>query len=99
MKIRCATMLFLTLLAAGCSRSPGQLEGTWKTNGLVPMTITFRPGETETMGIIEHVDYASEGNAVRVTYKDGMMKGSAMKFVIVDHDTATSPMFTLRRVR
>ena len=50
------------------------------------------------MGIIEHVDYKAEGNAVQVTYKDGMMKGSSMKFVLVDRETATNPMYTLRRV-
>lgn len=32
------------------------------------MTITFRPGETEAMGVIEPVDYETKGNAVKVTY-------------------------------
>lgn len=63
------------------------------------MTIIFRPGETETMGVIEHVDYKTEGTSVEVTYKDGLMKGTSMKFVLVDPNTATNPMYTMRRVR
>jgi hypothetical protein len=51
------------------------------------------------MGIIEQVAYTAEGNVVKVTYKDGMMKGSSTAFTIVDKNTATNPMYTLRRVR
>ena len=93
-----ATLLLLTALI-GCSRSRGPLEGTWKSEGTVPMTIAFRPGETETMGVIEGVDYATEGNVVKVTYKDGMMKGSSIVFTIIDKNTATNPMFMLRRIK
>lgn len=93
-----AALLLATTLA-GCSRSPGPLEGTWKADGLVPMTITFRPGETEAMGVIEQVDYATKGNVVKVTYKDGIMKGSTIAFTIVNPNTATNPMYTLRRIR
>jgi hypothetical protein len=99
MKTRNAVLLATVALVAGCSGSPGPLEGTWKADGLVPMTIAFRPGETEAMGVIEHVDYKASGNSVEVTYKDGLMKGSSIKFVIVDHDTAKNSMYTLRRVR
>lgn len=99
MKTHFATVVATCMLIAGCSGSPGPLEGTWKANGLIPMTITFRPGETETLGVIEHVDYKVEGNTVQLTYKDGLMKGASMRFVLVDHDTATNPMYTLRRVR
>jgi len=98
MKIYIILAAAIGVLLAGCSGSPGPLEGTWKASGPVPMTITFRPGETEAMGVIEHVDYKAEGNTVEVTYKDGLMKGSSMKFVLVDHNMATNPMFTLRRV-
>jgi hypothetical protein len=93
-----AALLLVTTLA-GCNRSPGALEGTWKADGLVPMTITFRPGETEAMGVIEKVDYATSGNVIKVTYKDGMMKGSAIAFTIVNPNTASNPMYTLRRIR
>lgn len=98
MKIRYAVLLSLVFVA-GCGGSAGQLEGTWKADGPVPMTITFRPGETEAMGVIEHVDYKASGNAVEVTYKDGLMKGSSIKFVILNRNTAKNPMYTLRRVR
>ena len=91
--------LLMVATLAGCNRSPGALEGTWKADGLVPMTITFRPGETEAMGVIEQVDYATNGNVVKVTYKDGMMKGSAISFTIVDRNTVTNPMYTLRRIQ
>ena len=93
-----AALLMVTTLA-GCNRSPGALEGTWKADGLVPMTITFRSGETEAMGVIEQVDYATNGNVVKVTYKDGMMKGTAIAFTIVNQDTAANPMYTLRRIQ
>ena len=63
------------------------------------MTIIFRPGETEAMGVIEHVEYKTEGKSVEVTYKDGLMKGSSMKYLLVDRDTAKNAMFTLHRVR
>ncbi|MFC5476569.1 hypothetical protein [Massilia suwonensis] len=98
MKLKFTAALLLTLLVAGCGGSPGQLEGTWRADAM-PMTITFRPGETETMGVIERVDYATKGNVVKVTYKDGLMKGSSINFVIQDPNTATNPMYTLRRIR
>jgi hypothetical protein len=93
------TVLLSLAFVAGCNGSPGQLEGTWEADGLVPMIIIFRPGETEAMGVIEHVDYKSAGNAVEITYKDGLMKGTSMRFVFRDRDTAQNSMLTLRRVR
>lgn len=99
MKTHTIAALLLVATLAGCNRSPGALEGTWKADGLVPMTITFRPGETETMGVIEQVDYATSGNVVKVTYKDGLMKGSAIAYTIVNPNTATNPMYTLHRIR
>ncbi|MGZ5198267.1 MAG: hypothetical protein ACXWC4_00720 [Telluria sp.] len=99
MKIYPIAAAVIGLLLAGCNGSPGALEGTWMASGPLPMKITFRTGETETMGVIEHVDYKVAGNTVQVTYKDGLMKGSSMKFVFVDSNTATNPMYTLRRVR
>jgi len=99
MKNHIIAALLLIAILTGCNRSPGALEGTWKADGLVPMTITFRFGEAETMGVIEQVDYATSGNVVKVTYKDGMMKGSAIAYTIVNPNTATNPMHTLRRIR
>lgn len=63
------------------------------------MTITFRPGETEAMGVIEQVSYSVERNVVKVTYKDGMMKGSAIAFTVLDKNTVSNPMYTLHRIR
>jgi len=99
MKKYLAVTSAMCILLSGCGGSPGALEGTWKASGPLPMTITFRPGETEAMGVIEHVDYKAEGNSVVVTYKDGLMKGSSMKYVLKDRDTATNAMFTLHRVQ
>ena len=91
--------LVLMFSLAGCNKSPGPLEGIWQSNGLVPMMIAFRSGETEAMGIIEHVEYKVEGNTVIVTYTDGLMKGSAMKYTLRDPNTAINTMFTLKRIR
>jgi hypothetical protein len=99
MRNRFTTTLLLLVALTGCNRSPGALEGTWKSEGIMPMTIAFRPGETEAMGVIEQVDYKTEGNVVKVIYKDGMMKGSSIAFTMVDRNIATNPMYTLRRVR
>lgn len=99
MKTRYIALTAMLLFIAGCGGSPGQLEGTWRADGLVPMTIIFRTGETESMGVIEHVDYKAVGNVVEVTYKDGLMKGSSIKFVLPNRNTAQNSMFTLRRVQ
>jgi len=66
---------FAITLLTGCGKSPGPLEGTWKTNGPMSLKIEFRSGETESLGIIEHVEYKIEGNTVTVTYKDGPDEG------------------------
>lgn len=63
------------------------------------MTIAFRSGETEAMGVIEQVSYVTEGNVVKVTYEDGMMKGSSIAFTIIDKNTAINPLYTLHRIR
>jgi hypothetical protein len=94
-----AFLISMAIAVTGCGRSPGPLEGVWRAAGLVPMKITFRSGETEALGIIEHVEYRVEGNSVTVTYKDGLMKGSAMRYTMVDHDTAQNPLMTLKRVQ
>lgn len=94
------TLLFLIALGVtACGKSPGPLEGVWQASGVVPMKVVFRTGETETMGMIEHVEYKVEGNSVTVTYTDGLMKGTAMRYLMVDRDTAQNSMMTLKRVR
>lgn len=90
----------LVLLLVACTGSdPGPLKGTWQMAGAVPMTITFRSGETEAMGIIEKVSYKTAGNDVLVTYKDGLAKGTTMRYTITGPDTARTGLGSLRRVR
>lgn len=99
MRTKFTLLIFLLVALTGCSRSPGPLEGAWKADGLVPITIAFRPGETESMGMIEHVDYETKGDVVTVTYKDGLMKGTSLAFKIVDKNHAVNSMYTLRRIQ
>ena len=96
---RIITAIFLALALAGCGdSSPGPLAGTWQAGGVMPLKVTFRTGETETMGIIEHVAYDVQGQSVIVTYKDGLMKGTAVRFVLVDSTTAQAMNLTYRKV-
>ena len=67
--------------------------------GAVPITVHFRSGETETMGVIEKVSYEVNGNVVLVHYKDGLMKGSAVRYVLTGPDTARSDILVLQRIR
>lgn len=90
----------LSLCLAGCFKSdPGPLSGTWRMNGPLPMTVEFRPGETEALSIIEKVSYETRGSDVLVTYQDGIMKGTSMRYTMVDANTARSQLGTLSRVR
>jgi len=92
-----ALILAMALVACGDS-SPGPLAGTWQTTGFMAMKTSFRDGETETMGIIEKVGYKVDGQSVIVTYKDGLMKGSAMRFILVNPTTARGLDMTYRKV-
>ena len=94
------TVVALVFLLVACTGSdPGPLKGTWKMTGLFPVTITFRPGETETLGIIEKVSYKKTDNDVLVTYKDGLAKGTTMRYTITGADTARTELGSLRRMR
>lgn len=84
---------------AGCGNDPGPLSGTWKLNGIMPMTVQFRSGETETLGIIEHVTYEVKGNDVIVSYKDGLMKGTAMRYTVTGPNTLRTDLGTLQRIK
>ena len=96
-RILFATLLALTLNACGDS-SPGPLAGTWQAAGFMPMKISFRNGETESMGIIEKVDYKVDGQTVLVTYKDGLMKGSAVRFTLFNPTTVRAMDLTYQKV-
>lgn len=92
-----ALILVMALAACGDS-SPGPLAGTWQSTGFMAMKTSFRSGETETMGMIEKVGYKVDGQSVIVTYKDGLMKGTALRFVLVNPSTARALDTTYRKV-
>lgn len=89
----------LVLLLAACGGDPGPLKGTWQLSGAVPMTIHFRNGETEAMGMIEKVSFERNGQDVIVTTESGPMKGVAMRYTITGPNTASSALGVLRRVK
>ena len=68
-------------------------------NGPMPMTIQFRSGETEALGMIEKVSYEVNGNDVIVTYKDGLAKGTAMRYTITNANTLRTELGTLQRIK
>jgi len=63
------------------------------------MTIQFRNGETEAMGMIEKVSYDARGNDVIVTYEDGLMKGTAMRYTVTGLNTLRTELGTLQRIK
>jgi hypothetical protein len=88
------------LLLEACSNGdPGPLAGSWKMVGMVPMTIQFRSGETEAMGIIEKVSYEIRGNDVIVKYESGLMKGSAIRYTMTNPNVARSELGILQRIK
>lgn len=95
-------VLILILLGLGlvsCGNRPGPLEGTWKVTGLMPMTVIFRSGETEALGMIDQVSYEIVGNDVLVTYEDGMAKGTTMRYTMTGPNTAKTDLFRLKRIK
>lgn len=93
------TSLLLLVLSACSGNDPGPLAGTWRMGGLVPMTVQFRSGETEALGVIEKVSYEIKGNDVLVTYSDGIAKGMAMRYTITGQGTAQTELGTLQRIQ
>ena len=97
---RGAVISILALVLAACSgESPGALEGTWRMTEPFPVTVTFRPGEMETMGATKKVTYDTEGRVVLVTYREGATKGSTFKYTVIDANTVRSDSGTFHRVR
>ncbi|MDZ4316736.1 MAG: hypothetical protein U0989_18455 [Azonexus sp.] len=96
--LRMLLIAFAVFLAA-CSSGPGDIEGRWQLDGFLPMTVTYRDGEEEAMGIISKVSYKHEGNDVLVTYLSGMAEGNTVRLTKIDKDTFRSEFGTLRRVR
>lgn len=97
--IRTIVAVFFALALAACGNSsPGPLAGTWQPIGVMPMKTTFRNGESETMGIIEKVDYKVDGQSVIVTNKDGMLKGTSFRFERVNPTTAHALGMTYQKI-
>lgn len=53
----------------------------------MPHTLTFRSGEMESMGMVDKVTYKVDGNSVLVTATDGLMKGTAARYQLLDAQT------------
>ena len=87
------------ILAACTGESPGPLEGTWEVAEPFPVTVAFRPGEVEAMGMTKKVLYKIEGDEVLVTYKEGATKGTSFRYTVIDANTIRSNSGTFRRVR
>lgn len=98
-KLYAIAIAILVATLSACGNDPGPLAGTWKMNGPIPMTVQFRSGETEAMGMIEKVSYDVKGNDVIVTYKDGMAKGMAMRYTITGPNTLHTELGTLERIK
>lgn len=76
------SILIAALLLTACKSSPGPLEGSWRSTGAVPVTITFSAGQVELQGVVEPVEYEESGSEVIVTQTDGMAKGTSTRYVI-----------------
>jgi len=98
-KICFISALFTSIfLINGCAPGPGELEGTWKMDGLVPMTVIYSSNKEEAMGIISEVSYEHEGNSVLISYESGLAEGNAIRLTKIDKDTYRSEFGLLRRV-
>jgi len=85
------------LFACSNANNPGALKGTWKAGGIIPHTVTFRAGEMESMGMVDKVTYKADGNSVLVTATDGLMKGTAARYVLIDQQTIKFMDITYKR--
>ena len=95
-----ASLVIVAAALVGCGgRDPGPLAGTWQLRGGIPMTIHFRSGESEALGVIDKVSYQVKGSDVIVTYETGITKGSAMRFTMTGPNTARSEIGNLTRIK
>lgn len=91
--------ILVGILLTACTQSdPGPLQGTWQVSGMMPMKITFRSGETESLGVIEKVEYEIKDSDVVVHYLDGLAKGMAIRYHVVDSSTLQNQLGNLRRI-
>lgn len=92
------TIVTLTLVACSVER-PGPLEGTWVVTEPFPVRVTFRSGESESMGVTKKVSYAIDDDQVLVTYKEGATKGRTFTYTVIDANTIRSDSGIFHRVR
>lgn len=100
-RIRAILALVLSIVLLSCTQDdPGPLRGTWRMNlGLFPMTVQFRSGETEMLGVIDKVSYEQRGSDVIVHVESGHLKGSAMRYTITGPNSARSELGNLQRIK
>jgi hypothetical protein len=93
--------LALPLLFGCTAEDPGTLEGTWSmaVNGFPPMTVTYRDGEEESLGIISKVKYKHDGNDVLVTYITGLAAGTTLRFTVTGKNTAKTHLGILTKIK
>lgn len=92
--------LLLIFLSACMKAETNLLVGTWQMDGPMAMTIHFRDGEMESLGMIEKVSYKIRGNEVIVTSESGPMKGIAARYTVTGPNTAVlSGIGQLTRIR
>ena len=92
-------LIAVTLIVVACSRErPGPLEGTWVVTEPFPVTVTFRSGEMEVMGVTKKVSYEIDGYEVLVTYEQGATKGRVFTYTVIDANTIRSDAGTFHRV-
>ena len=90
----------LSLCAACSGTSPGPLEGAWDwkgEDGAVLLHMEFRNGECESWGGVERVTYKVDGERVTMTYRDSLLAGTSIEYV-VSGDTARTANILMRRV-
>ena len=92
-------MLALFVCLTACGQSPGVIAGTWRSTGAVPMTIQFRTGEYEMMGMVVKAKYEIHGNDILVTDADGPMKGVAIHYTLVNQNKLHSAFVDLVRMQ
>jgi len=93
--------LFFIVILSACSndKDPGPLEGTWQSADLFGLKVTFREGETESLGMIDTVTYEVRGKDVIVTYHGGMTDGAKMRFTVESENFMRTEIGRFTRVK
>lgn len=99
--LKVTTSLLLVIILSGCSndKDPGPLEGTWQSADLFGLKVTFREGETESLGMIDTVTYEVRGKDVIVTYHGGMTDGAKMRFTVESENFMHTEIGRFTRVK